>query len=305
MPVAADVDGDGNQEVAVGGAFGPTHLFEGDGSLRLTYAGSGEVAATFTTSGAFGRFGVGLAYAQPGTDGASLVDSLLLPGSGNPIKNVERAFSAAAGAPQPGFPAALQGLDFLGAPIITDVTGDGAPEIINAGDSSALHGYTTRGAQATGFPKFFTGWSLWSPSAGDLDASGRTELVMLSREGYLFVWNTPGVSSGNNEWWHSGHDERNTGRYGADTRPPGVIRNPSWTGGPSATFTAPGDDWYTGTVAKYVVTYQPSSSTVAVAPSGAAGSTQTIGVPAGTTSFTVRAVDDAGNSARPTTVTRS
>ena len=305
VPIAADVDGDGNDEISVGGAFGPSHLFDGDGSLRLTYAAGGEVASTFTTSGAFGNFGAGLAYAQPGTDGQSLVDSLLLPGSGKPINNVERAFSAAAGAAQPGFPSKLQGLDFLGAPVITDVTGDGAPELINAGDSSALHGYTTSGTQATGFPKFFTGWSLGSPTAGDLDADGDTELVMLTREGYLFVWNTPGLSSANNQWWHSSHDERNTGRYGVDTRPPGVIRNPSWTGGASATFTAPGDDWYTGTVTRYVVTYQPSNSTVNVTPSGAAGSTQTIAVPPGTTSFSVRAVDDAANSARSRTVTPS
>ena len=305
VPIAADVDGDGNDEISVGGAFGPSHLFDGDGSLRLTYAAGGEVASTFTTSGAFGNFGAGLAYAQPGTDGQSLVDSLLLPGSGNPINNVERAFSAAAGAAQPGFPSKLQGLDFLGSPIITDVTGDGAPELINAGDSSALHSYTTSGTQAPGFPKFFTGWSLGSPTAGDLDADGDTELVMLTREGYLFVWNTPGLSSANHEWWHSGHDERNTGRYGADTRPPGVIRNPSWTGGTSATFTAPGDDWYTGTVTRYVVTYQPGNSTTNVTPSGAAGSTQTIAVPPGTTSFSVRAVDDVGNSARSRTVTPS
>jgi len=30
-------------------------------------------------------------------------------------------------------------------------SGDGAPELINAGDSSALHGYTTSGTQAPGF----------------------------------------------------------------------------------------------------------------------------------------------------------
>jgi hypothetical protein len=228
---------------------------------------------------------------------------LLLAGSGNPIENVERAFSALAGVPLPGFPSMLQGLDFLGGPIIVDVTGDGATEIINAGDTSALHAYAAGGGQAAGFPKFFTGWSLYSPSAGDLDADGDTEIVMLTREGYLFVWNTPGTPAGNNEWWHSGHDERNTGRHGVDARPPGAIRSPSWTGGATASFTAPGDDWYTGTVTKYVVTWQPGNTTVDVPPSGAAGTAQVLSVPPGTTSFAVRGVDDAGNDGRKRTFT--
>jgi hypothetical protein len=303
VPAVADVEGDGDDEIAVGGAFGPTYLFDGDGSLRLTYAAGSEIAATFTTSGAFGTFNLVLSYAQPGTDGQSLIDSLLLPGSGNPINNVERAFSAAAGTPHAGFSTKLQGLDFLGGPIIADVTGDGLSEIINGSDSSALHGYAIGGGQAAGFPKFTTGWSLWAPTAGDLDADGDTEIVMLTREGYLFVWNTPGLATGNNEWWHANHDERNTGLYGNDTRPPGVARNPSWaTGTFTASITAPGDDWYTGTVTKYVLTFQPSNVTVERPPTGAAGTTRTFGLPAGTTSFTVQAVDDAGNKGRKLTV---
>ena len=295
-PVAADVLGNGRSEIAAGGAFGPTYLFRGDGSVLTTYGGASDVPATFTTSGAFGNFGAGLSYAQPGTDGNSLVQALLSPGSGAAIQNVERVYTAAGGALQPGFPAKLQGLDFLGGPVIADVSGDGAAEVLNAADSSALHGYATGGGQAPGFPKFMTGWSLWAPSAGDLLSRGTTDLAMVTREGYLFVWSTPGLSSANTQWWHSNHDERNTGAFGVDTRPPGIIRNLMWPShGASATFTAPGDDWYSGTVAKYLVTFRPGNSTVTVAPSGPAGSTQHIAVPPGTTSFTVHAVDDAGN----------
>jgi hypothetical protein len=295
-PVAADVLGDGRSEIAAGGAFGPTYLFRGDGSVLTTYGGASDVPVTFTTSGAFGNFGAGLSYAQPGTDGNSLVQALLNPGSGAAIDNVERVYTAAGGVLQPGFPAKLQGIDFLGGPVIADVSGDGAAEVLNAGDTSALQGYATGGGQAPGFPKFMTGWSLWAPSAGDLLTRGTTDLVMLTREGYLFAWSTPGLASANTQWWHSNHDERNTGAYGVDTRPPGIIRNLAWPShGASATFTAPGDDWYTGTVAKYVVTFRPGNSTVTVVPSGPAGSTQHIAVPPGTTNVTVQAVDDAGN----------
>jgi hypothetical protein len=39
-----------------------------------------------------------------------------------------------------GFPAKMQGLDFLGAPIITDVSGTDATVIVNSADSSAVQG---------------------------------------------------------------------------------------------------------------------------------------------------------------------
>jgi hypothetical protein len=303
-PVAADVTGDGVAEVASGGAFGPTYLFSGNGLPLTVYGGGAEVPAAFTTTGAFGKFGVGnlLAFAQPGSDGTSLIQALLQPGSGAGIKNVERAFTAAGGVIHPGFPATMQGLDFLGSPIIADVTGDGNSEIVNGGDSSAVHAFTQTGAQAPGFPKFFSGWNLWSPSAGDLLSNGHTAIVTVSREGYVFAWSTPGVAAGNNEWWHAGHDERNAGTYGVDTRPPGIARNVQWAHNTHATFVAPGDNWYSGTVARYKVTFLPSNTTLNLAPTGAAGSTQNVNVPLGTTSFTVQAVDAAGNLARTRTV---
>ena len=272
--MAADVDGDGKSEVAIGGAFGPTVLYNGLGLPITTYGGASDLPVTFTTTGAFGKLtGLVLGYAQPGSDGDSLIQALLTPGSGAGIQSLERVYTAAGGVLQPGFPAKLQGLDFLGGPIIADVTGDGSAEVIQAADSSALAAYNTvGGGQAAGFPKFFTGWSLWAPSAGDVDGNGKTDLVMLSREGYLFSWSTNGLASGNTEWWHANHDERNAGTYGVDTRPPGVIRNLSWPGhGVSATFTAPGNDWYTGTVGHYRVTFQSSGTTISRATLGRGG----------------------------------
>jgi hypothetical protein len=77
----------------------------------------------------------------------------------------------------------MQGLNFLGAPLIVDVTGDGEAEIVDGGDSNALHGFGADGAQVEGFPRFTAGWTRWSPAAGDLDSDGRTEIVSISREG--------------------------------------------------------------------------------------------------------------------------
>ena len=88
--------------------------------------------------------------------------------------------TAATGTIVPGFPATFQGLNFLSAPIFADVTGDGLAEIVDGGDSNAMHAFMTGGLQAAlaRFPKFTNGWVLWSPAAGDLDSDGTTEIVI-------------------------------------------------------------------------------------------------------------------------------
>jgi hypothetical protein len=67
-----------------------------------------------------------------------------------------------------------------------------------------------------GFPKWTTGWNVYSPAAGDLLGGGKVDLVSVTREGYLFVWSTDGTPAGL-EWWRAQHDEWNSGRYGTIT----------------------------------------------------------------------------------------
>jgi hypothetical protein len=86
--------------------------------------------------------------------------------------------------------------------------------VIEGGDSSAVQAYTAVGTPAPGFPKFTSGWNVFAPSAGDLDGDGRTEIVTVTREGYVFAWKTAGKATNNNQWWRWQHDERNTGNYG-------------------------------------------------------------------------------------------
>lgn len=293
-PAAADVDGDGTDEIAAGGAFGATVLLDGDGTQRYQFAsGYLDPAVSFTTSGAFGQFHGTLAYVQPGTNGFSLQTATGNAGNGTGIVNMERAYDAAAGTMLTSFGQRMQGLDFFGAPAIADITGDGLAEIVDGGDSNTAHGYTSTGTQAPTWPKFTTGWSIATPSVGDLDADGDVEVVLLTREGWLFVWATPGLASANVESWHAHHDEWNTGRYGVDSRPPGAIRQLTWTpGATTATFVGAGDDWYTGTVDHYAVAI--GSTVVDVAPTGPAGTVETIDVPPGTTSVSVQAIDDGG-----------
>jgi hypothetical protein len=329
-PSAADVDGDGDDEVAASPIFTPPSLIDGDGSTVATYGSAGNAASaflavqgnpagviggdlpndepvTFTTSGAFGKLGGGaLQYAQPQTGAASIAAALLTAGSGAPIKNYLTANDAQSGAPASGFPAEIQGLDFLGAPLIADVSGDGKPDAITGADSSAMHAFDAGGAQVAGFPKFTTGWTVWAPSTGDLRTSGRTALVSGTREGYVMAWKTAGrAAAGNDEWWSYRHDERNTARYGVDTRPPGVVRRLKLSKrGGRLTFRAPGDDWYAGRVAKYRVRAGGKTKLVKAKSKAAAGKRVTIKAPRHALRVTVQAVDDAGNLGRARTARR-
>ncbi|HVA61875.1 MAG TPA: hypothetical protein VNG13_15270 [Mycobacteriales bacterium] len=321
-PVSADVSGQGVDSVAISpGIFSVSYLLNAAGGTQAVYGPVPNPAAgilagglglpqiedlakgnyptdapvTFTTSGAFGQFGSspGLGYAQAGSGGASVATALLLNGSGVAVKNYERGYDAATGAAEPGFPGQMQGLDFLGEPDIAPVTAGGPNAVIDGADSSALHAFTATG-QASGFPKFTTGWVLFSPAVGDLDTTGTNDVVAATREGYLMAWATPGAAAGNTQWWTYHHDEWRTGRYGTDSRPPGTLRNVRWTpGSRTATFVAPGDDWYTGTVAGYRLFIDGVTSTVA--PQGPAGSRQVVALPAGARRVVVQAFDAAGN----------
>jgi FG-GAP-like repeat/Subtilase family len=331
VPVSADVTGDGKTELAFApGIFSPSELRNPDGSLRTVYgpnplisfaAAVGNLAAiqntlqgnlpddipvNFTTSGAFGNLGGGLAYAEPGSGAATVAGALLLPGSGLPINSYARAYNASSGAAAAGFPSRLQGLDFLGAPAIADVSGDGQPDLLVGGDSSALHAYSAgSGNQAAGFPKFTTGWEVFGPSVGDLDGDGRNEVAIATREGYLMVWNTPGRASAD-QWWSSRHDERNTGQYGIDTRSPGVARE-ARIHGHQLLFTAPGDDWYDGRVDHYTLRSVRANGIVVnstVDPKVDAGELEAINLPPGTKTVEVQAVDEAGNLGGRVTIRR-
>jgi hypothetical protein len=131
-----------------------------------------------------------------------------------------------------------------------------------------------------------------------------------TREGYLHVWDTPGLTSANHEAWHWHQDDRNTGHYGTDTRPPAAVPDltvSSSGGEDTLTFTAPGDDWNWGTAASYQVfrSSQPitqdnigQATPVAVSQKPqVAGSHETIDPPhvEGQPYYAVRAVDAAGN----------
>ena len=237
------------------------------------------------------------------------------PGIGIKVDNGIGGWNPASGAPTatglPQFSQYLQGLAFFTAPAVADVTGDGTADVISAGDSGAVMAFDgVSGQAATPFPKWSGGWTLYTPAVGDVDGKGTVEVTAITREGYVHMWRTPGLTSANHEAWHWHQDDWNTGHYGTDTRPPAAVRNLSVQCAPTGdtlTFTAPGDDWNYGTAAQYQVfrsgqlitqsnLAQATAVPVSIAPQ-AAGTTQTVNVPdvAGQCNYAVRAVDKAGN----------
>jgi uncharacterized protein (DUF2141 family) len=270
----------------------------------------------FTTSASLGRLVPGSPLPQAVQAGNAATDVaeaiVATPGLGVKVRSGLTAYDLAAGAPVPAYavPRPLQGLPFLTAPAIADVSGDGRPDVVVGTDSVSLHAFDgLTGAVVPGFPKHTGGWTLWTPAVADLDGDGRVEVLASTREGYLHAWPTPGLASANTEAWSYHQDDRNTGRYGVDTRPPSGVADLAVTRDGAQdvlSFSSPGDDWRSGTPARYEVfrgsrpLTQDDLATAERVPVEAAavsaGAPVQLRVPAvdGAT-YAVRAVDDAGN----------
>ncbi|NIO07977.1 MAG: hypothetical protein GTO40_08235 [Deltaproteobacteria bacterium] len=102
-------------------------------------------------------------------------------------------------------------------PAIADIDGDGLPEIIAGSGGYLVRAMDHLAQEPVGWPKFTGHWLAASPAVGDTDGDGLLEVVICSREGKLFVWDTPGpVRVGNRpsvQWQTFHHDQWNTGNF--------------------------------------------------------------------------------------------
>jgi hypothetical protein len=209
-PVLADVDGDGRDEVAIAAFTGTHELFNGDGTKRLTYDSNETVA--LGVNAAFARIG-GQLDLFGGVVDAKLALAQLSPASDIPFDHLADAWNASTGAKLDGYPRVMEGWMLAGAPAVADVSGDGRPEVIQGSSGDVLHAVDpTTGQEPPGWPKDTGGWLLASPAVGDIDGDGMNEVVAVTRDGFLYVYDTPG--RGALEWPAFRHDARNTGRGG-------------------------------------------------------------------------------------------
>ena len=229
-PVIADVDGDGKDEVAVSAFTGQPELYRGDGSRM---SGPEAQASHFDTTGNGGgsdatapsilALGANAAFgrAEPGAplgffSGAvdfRLAQAQISPAQNVPFEHLLGGWDAVSGEWRPGFPRVMEGWTIIAGPAVADVDGDGKNEVVAGSSGNQLHAFGAGGKEPEGWPKNTGGWLLAAPAVGDVDGDRRLEVVAVTRDGFLWVWNTP-AKAGPQEWPSFRHDLRNSGRYG-------------------------------------------------------------------------------------------
>ena len=240
-PALADVDGNGTLEVGVFSYAGPAYLLRSDGTSfygsdpsgnYLVMATDGYPASNSPDTPSFAALGEGafgalaapgaLAFAAPAAGlGRSL--AVVLPEEQVNADDHTGAWVALTGRYLPAFPHHIEELQFLTGPSIAHVGAGPLPQVVEGSAGYYLHAFDANGVEPTGWPKFTGGWHVANPAIGDVDGDGLNEVVVLTREGNLFVWDTA-AATGREEWPKKRHDLRNTGNH---EEPPGQTSNQS------------------------------------------------------------------------------
>jgi hypothetical protein len=226
--------------VAIFGAVGPVLLLAPDGSSYLgsdagapyvlapdfplgfptVPASAGSFDAPFFAALGAGAFG-DLAgdprpeYVAP-TGGFRKLLDVSAPASQEPGHHQITAWDPRTGDLLPAFPRFMDDMQFLTSPAIADVDGDGQAEVIQGSGAYLLRAYAGDGTTPAGWPKFTHGWLVASPAPGDVDGDGMLEVVAATREGRLYIWETPSPAvPGSVQWQGFGADRRNTQNWSA------------------------------------------------------------------------------------------
>lgn len=203
---------------------------------------------------------IGRAGGAPGSDPqifqggltASEAANALLVGQNLPFDHVVQGWDATTGNQLSTFPVPVEDYQLAIAPGIAPVGDPAGASVVEPTSLYEVHALDALGREAPAFPKFTGGWGNAGPTIDDLDGRGRTTVLVGTKEGWLWAWDTPGAQCGNNEWWAPRHDQWNTGTSGTDTRPPGAITDfhvEASSGHLVAVWTASGDDGRCGRAA--------------------------------------------------------
>ncbi len=150
------------------------------------------------------------------TSGGSLSLAVALQassGTTGPGQHLLAMWNGKTGAMMPGSPMTLEDFTFFNSQAIVDLNGDDYPEVITGSGGYFLHAFDACGREPDGWPKFTGQWIIPTPAVGDIDGDGKLEVVVGTRDGWLYAWHTEATTDSIIEWESFHHDNYNSGNY--------------------------------------------------------------------------------------------
>jgi hypothetical protein len=319
-------------KVGLFSADGPVYIFgsdgtscygQGPGTDGLTHdralggalqPGAGDStdnwAANAFGTGAFGDLtGNGDLVLVTATTGVNKAADAIAPGHQLGAQNQVAAWSLATGQVHQGYPHYMNDLQFLAGPAIADILGDGNQEIMQGSGTSDFRAVGVGGLDVTGWSKNTGGWIVESPVVSTFGPDQRQRVVIMTREGTLFAWETTAPACAGASWPKYKHDIWNSAQYETRAGRPATIHDlsASMTGSTATLqFTVPHGYLFCGNPTGYEVRYSSSGpiddsnwAAATVAPQsavpGSPGQQQTLTIgnlPPGPLWFEVQAAND-------------
>lgn len=257
-PCSFDYDNDGADEVVASFVAAQTTIIDGSGSIlkKMDQGPMGDhalgirdtsLALNMFDSAAIGDI-TGDHKPEIAKGGITLMGALnlALAGQNLPFNHIVQVWDTQSGKFLDAYPRTIDDFTMYSEPCIADMSGDRVPDVVACTGLYLVHAFGADGMDARGFPKLCGGWVMTTPAAGDIDNDGFNELAVVTREGWIFIWDTQGRTTYSPDWPTYGHDNFTSSNSSVDAVPPASVTDMHWTGDNEIEFTCPGDDGFNG-----------------------------------------------------------